>query len=350
MDKAAQGCKASILSLGTAVPPRRYTTKELIDLAHEAFGLEEPLKSWYEKVSSHSSIEGRRSVLDSDNLIALAKASHGERNALFKTYAPKLAAESARKAIEQWGGDPSEITHLISISCTGVMAPGIEAHLIKELDMRADIERLGINMMGCFGAFRGLMAAKALAEQSAAHRVLVVCTELCSLHLIGATEREQLLGNALFADGSAACLVGCTDGLFEIVTQKCRLIDDSLNEMTWETGDLSFVMRLTEQVPPLIRKEIISFTHELLGDRSIDECDFAIHPGGKAILHGIEKACHLTKEQTFASWEILAEYGNMSSPTFLFVLERLHKSRSERKPTVGFGFGPGLALEGILLQ
>lgn len=250
------------------------------------------------------------------------------------------------------GGDPSKITHVISVSCTGMMAPGLEYFLIKELSLSPKVRRLGINFMGCYGAFSGLMAAQAIAQQSPQHRILLVCTELCSLNVQMDLSSDSILGNALFADGAAACIIGAeasTNYLWEIVAQSSFLLENSQQYMAWDVAESGYAMKLSPKVPALIKRNILPFAHTLLNDRSrFEECQWAIHPGGKSIIQAVESACSLQPWQTDCSWQVMREYGNMSSPTVLFVLEKMLKKPSPW--TIGLAFGPGLGIEGILLR
>lgn len=347
--------KPSILGIGTQVPKNCYAQQELVNLSFKQQDLEVSLQQWLTQVSEKADINYRHTVIEKgpffDRVLG-GSADFEERNNLYCQEAPKLALESAKKAIDRWGGSPKEITHIVAISCTGVMAPGIEVILAKDLGLSDDVERLGVNMMGCFGAFKGFQVADAIAKEDPNHRILFVCTELCSLHYQSNKIKDRLLANLIFADGSAACIVGVPKPsdkpLWTIEKRASTLIPNSLGEMTWKGIKNHFEMTMTTQVPIQIRKTIAGFAKKLMGIIPNDKVHWAIHPGGKAILQGIEKACGLLKDQTRSSWEVMRAYGNMSSATFLFVLDHL-KDQTKKPWTVGFGFGPGLSVEGILL-
>jgi predicted naringenin-chalcone synthase len=278
------------------------------------------------------------------------------RNDLYKREAPVLAREVAEKTLRQWGGKRADITHVVSVSCTGLIAPGIEFLLIDDLGLQRSVQRLGINFMGCFGAFKGLAVARALALEDPGRRVLVVCTELCSLHFHVNGKVDTHVANALFADGAAAIVVGCNPGatetpLFDIVRMGSYAVEDSLPHMTWEAADEGLVMRLSREVPALIDRHVAGFARTLLGpDLAFEACDWAVHPGGKSILQAVEKTCGLLPDQTVSSWEVMKQYGNMSSATFLFVLEHQLRRENIRAWSLGMGFGPGLSMEGTLLR
>ena len=235
------------------------------------------------------------------------------------------------------------------------MAPGLEFHLVDSLGLDRSVQRLGISFMGCFGAFKGLAIARTLAVEDPSHRILVVCTELCSLHFHLDGRLDTHVANALFSDGAAAVVVGSRPRpdetpLFELIRNASLALEDSLELMTWEAADEGLVMRLSNEVPGLIEKHVKPFANELLEEAlTFDNCSWALHPGGKAILQAIEQTCSLEPDQTTASWETLRDYGNMSSATFLFVLDR-QRQGPQRAYTVGLGFGPGLSIEGLLLR
>jgi predicted naringenin-chalcone synthase len=356
----------SILAIATAVPPCSFEQEEAANKMVDIFQLEAEQGEKLKKLYRNSAIHKRHSIIDDfkkprsewnfwGSHYPHTIPSTAQRNAIYKREAPKLAHQAAQKAIQKWGGSPQTITHVISVSCTGLVAPGLEFHLIESLGLNRSIARLGINFMGCFGAFKGLAVAQAFAKENPAHRVLVVCTELCSLHLQTHSSTDAMISNALFCDGAAAAIVGShpepAEKVWWQVTKSASLgMNDSLNEMSWEIGDHGFDMRLLPSVPQLIGEQIAAFASSLIDTIPPETCDWAIHPGGKAILHTIEKKMQLHKSQTCASWETLRDYGNMSSATFLFVLEALYRQRSSYPWTIGLGFGPGLSVEGILLK
>ena len=237
-----------------------------------------------------------------------------------------------------------------------MVAPGIEFDLMQQLNLKPSTQRLGINFMGCFGAFKGLSVAQAFAKENPKHRILLVCTELCSLHLQAEQTLDNILANSLFSDGAAAVIVGAGSKsyetpLWEIHNNGSIALDNTIDKMRWEVGNHGFNMKLSHTVPVLLGRHITPFVQSLVNsDFSYENCDWAIHPGGKSIIQAIEKALKLQEGLTKASWDTLANYGNMSSATFLFVLHRILEQKSSKKWTLGLGFGPGLSVEGILLK
>lgn len=358
---------ATILGLATAVPPHEYLQSEAADKFVQILGIDENKSSYIRQLYQNSAIHKRHSVLNDFNMERAEWNFWGQtfpqdipgmqkRNDVYKKEAPKLAYEASLKAIEHWGGDPRTLTHIISISCTGIVAPGIEFTLMPLLNLNPSIHRLGINFMGCFGAFKGLSVAQAFAKENPRNRILVVCTELCSLHLQTQLDNETLIANSLFADGASAVVIGADPQpfekpLWEIANTHTMGLENSLDKMSWEAGDQGFLMRLSHTVPVYLGRSIKAFTSHLIPSTlKTEECDWAIHPGGKSILQAIEKAMKLDSSQTKAAWKTLANYGNMSSATFLFVLEELSKQINQQKWAVGLAFGPGLSIEGTLLK
>lgn len=357
----------NIFSIATSVPPYQFDQHETVEKMIHVFSLDTEKAEKLRKLYHNSGIQTRYSVLSDfqkerkdwhfwNPVYPNKIPSTADRNKVYKKEAPKLAYEAADKALKIWGKNPSEITHVISVSCTGVAAPGIEFELMHSLGLNQNVNRLGINFMGCFGAFKGLNVAQAFAKENPSHRILLVCTELCSLHLQADQNIDNILANSLFSDGAAAVIVGSDPKknehpLWTIEKQAAASIDNTLNKMGWEIGDQGFSMLLSPQVPVYLGRHTAPFVSTLLNSQiSVEDCMWAIHPGGKSIIQAIEKALLLQPPQTQASWNTLARFGNMSSATFLFVLEQLLEEKNHSKWTVGLGFGPGLSMEGILLK
>jgi predicted naringenin-chalcone synthase len=237
-------------------------------------------------------------------------------------------------------------------------APGLDIDIIHEIGLPSTIQRLCINFMGCYAAFNALKLADTFCQTPGA-KVLVVCTELCSLHFQKENNEDNFLANALFGDGSAALLVESewAPGLnLKPESFYCDLSSEGGNDMAWTIEDVGFVMKLSSYVPEVIRSGIRQLTANLLERISKTMADvsyFAIHPGGKKILEVIEEELGLTKEQNEHAYSILKSFGNMSSPTVVFVLQSLCrglKQEDHGKNILSFAFGPGLTLESMLLK
>jgi prepilin-type processing-associated H-X9-DG protein len=278
---------------------------------------------------------------------------------IFRNTALPLSVVSISKIFDQSSVKPADITHLVVVCCTGMYAPGLDIELVKALGLNSQVHRTAINFMGCYAAFNAMKIADAFCKADPGSKVLVVCTELCSLHFQREATDDNLLANALFADGSAAILVeGESDSKFQLELKAFHndLAEDGKNDMAWSIGDLGFEMRLSAYVPEIIRKGISTLTRDLLQKLSKKFSDirhFAIHPGGKKILEVIEGELQISPEHNKAAYHVLKNYGNMSSATVLFVLEELVRKlgkENEGEHILSFAFGPGLTMESMVLQ
>lgn len=267
-----------------------------------------------------------------------------------------LAASVARRALCDAGLDPAAITHLVTVSCSGFCAPGFDVALIGALPLRPETARTHIGFMGCHGALNAIRVARAFAQADPAAVVLIVCVELCSLHHQYGWDPDQIVANALFADGAAALVcsaparrepAGC-----RVIDSGSTLIPETADAMGWRIRDHGFEMTLSPQVPDLIHRHLRPWLQSWLerNQRNIDAIgSWAIHPGGPRILSACGEALGLLRERLADSLDVLAEFGNMSSPTVLFILQRL-RQRGEASPCVMLGFGPGLAVEAALVE
>jgi predicted naringenin-chalcone synthase len=213
--------------------------------------------------------------------------------------------------------------------------------------------------MGCYGAFNGLKMADTICRANANAKVLIVCVELCTLHFQKKMDEDFLLSNALFADGAAAVLIeGKANQNAKSLALKsffCDLYFEGKQDMAWQIGDFGFEMTLTSYIPKLIKSGIKALIDKLLQDAGLTNTDinlYAMHPGGKAILEAIEKALNITEKENEYAYSILKDYGNMSSATVLFVLEKILKDTQNLKGQniLSCAFGPGLTLESMILK
>jgi predicted naringenin-chalcone synthase len=274
----------------------------------------------------------------------------------YSVEAKGLAVRAARAALADAGllassAPPApHVSHLVTVSCSGFHAPGFDVHLIKELGLHPSTSRTHIGFMGCHGALNGLRVARAFAESDPSARVLLCAVEMCSLHYDYRTETPKILANALFADGAAALVARAGDGRWKHVASAAALLPESEDQMTWSIGDHGFEMGLSPRVPGTIAAHLRPWLSEWLKGHGLaigDVRSWAIHPGGPRIVDAVEEALGLPPEATRDSRAVLEECGNMSSPTVLFILDRLRR-RDALRPCVALGFGPGLAAESAL--
>ena len=278
--------------------------------------------------------------------------STADRLALYPEWASRLAESAAADALARAGASAADIDHLVCATCTGFEAPGVDVRLIRALGLPDDVSRTCIGFMGCHGALNALRVADAMVRADRGSRVLVCAVELCSIHFFYGWDAEKVLANALFADGAGAVVLDGMDGPgWRLRASGSAVLPDSRDAMTWRIGDHGFEMTLSPEVPGLIRTHLRPWAERWLGGQGLsigDVRSWAIHPGGPSILDAVENALGLAPEATAPSRDVLVEHGNMSSPTILFILERL-RAGGAAGPCVALGFGPGLAIEAALL-
>ncbi len=272
----------------------------------------------------------------------------------YETDALPLALKAAQRALGEADMRTEDITHLITVSCSGFAAPGVDIGLIKELGLRNTVQRTHVGFMGCHGALNGLRVARGITESDANARVLLCAVELCSLHYHYGWDNERVVANALFSDGAAA-VVGAgqqseSPGAWRIGATGSCLIPDSEDAMTWRIGDHGFDMSLSARVPQLIGTHLRDWMTSWLAESDLklnDVKSWAVHPGGPRILGSVVNALDLEREVVDVSRKVLRDHGNMSSPTLLFILKKLREDHAEL-PCVALGFGPGLMAEATL--
>jgi predicted naringenin-chalcone synthase len=255
---------------------------------------------------------------------------------------------------------PNTITHLITVSCTGMYAPGIDIEIVQQLKLNSNVKRTCINFMGCYGAFNAIKMADTVCQSDQKAKVLVVSVELCTIHFQKNDTLDSMISNAIFSDGAAAVVVEAAAPAqaksFLLNQFHCDLLPQHSGDMTWHISDSGFDIVLSSYVPQAIQSGIAEFTERLLQqqDSVLSDIDFfAIHPGGYKILKACETALKITEKDNHYSYDVLRQYGNMSSATVLFVLKKIWDdigSDDINKKIFSCAFGPGLTLESMLLQ
>ena len=360
-----------ITSIGTATPPHVLSQATIAEFMVRAMDLSGDDARKLRVLFRAGGIETRHSVLEDygktdhfsfyENSVGMEPfPSTRRRLELYRKHALALSMEAVASCLSFIPGVRKDsITHLIVVSCTGMYAPGLDIDLIKALGLNSNLQRTCINFMGCYAAFNGLKLAAASCAADPRSKVLIVCTELCTIHFQKEKTEDNMLANALFADGSAAVLVESkprTGANLILEDFHCELATEGEHDMTWTVGDLGFEMRLSSYVPDVVGGGIRSLTRSLLAKNQQtlpDVSYFAIHPGGKRILEAIEKELGLTKNQNRFAYNVLRRYGNMSSPTVLFVIREIYlglNKNDQGKRILSFAFGPGLTLESMVLK
>jgi predicted naringenin-chalcone synthase len=280
--------------------------------------------------------------------------SCGTRMGHYQEEIGALARNAAQSALDIAEIPVQKFTHLVTVSCTGFYAPGFDTELINQLKLPAGIARTHVGFMGCHGALNGLRVAKAYTDADPDNCVLVCAAELCSVRYHYGWNPQKVVANALFADGAAAVVGTSTaatkNGGWKLLKSGAYIFPDSADAMTWTICDHGFEMTLSKKVPELIQNNLRPWLSKWLAEEKMTIADvgsWAVHPGGPKILDAVENALQFPEGTTAVSREILAEYGNMSSPTLLFTIQRMQQYQA-RLPCVALGFGPGLAVEAAL--
>lgn len=364
-----------ITAIGTANPKYRTPQNEIYQFMAEAFGLDRNNSSRLKVIYDNSGINYRFSVLPD-----FGKKTHegrllfqnsedentfpgtAKRMEQYQQEAAGLAVAAVNSCLQGFNKDfNSKITHLITVSCTGMYAPGIDINLVESLGLNSSVERTCINFMGCYGALNALKTADYICRAENDAKVLIVCIELCTLHFQKENTLDNWVANSLFSDGAAAAIIENTSvrtgtgNLLQLDTFYSEFIPAAKNEMGWNIGDKGFEMKLTSKVSKLILKHIPAVAAKLLEKAGLEAKDidsYAIHPGGRKILEAAENALGFSQESNKFSYEILRDFGNMSSASILFVLEKLlyEISPTPRKNILGCAFGPGLTVESMILK
>jgi alpha-pyrone synthase len=362
----------TIRGIGTAVPPTVVSREEALGIARVLCPRTPEQETWLPAVYAGSGVRTRRMVLGEGIVHDVLDGTRhsgsiflptgelddmgpttAQRMAVYAEEASPLALSAAGAALRQAGTAPAEITHLVTVSCTGFTAPGVDQALIRALGLRPTAQRTHIGFMGCHGAINGLRVAQAFAGADPSARVLLCAVELCILHYHYGWDPQRVVANAIFADGAAAVVgsAAAVDESWRVEATGSCVLPDSERDMGWTVGDHGFEMTLSKRVPGLIARHLRPWLAEWLstfGLRPGDIRSWAVHPGGPRILQAVEEALELEAEDLVASRAVLAEYGNMSSPTVLFILERLRQENAPR-PCLMLAFGPGLVAEAALV-
>jgi alpha-pyrone synthase len=360
-----------ITAIGTANPPHRFSQSTIADFMLQTMALHNGDSRKLKTIFKATGIDYRHSVLEdygkTSGFTFYSQAENFEpipstekRINIFRENAVGLSKAAVEQLVQRYPSTKlQEVTHLVVACCTGMYAPGLDIDLVKQLQLKSTVQRTAINFMGCYAAFNALKVADAFCKSDEQAKVLIVCTELCSLHFQRAATEDNILANALFGDGSAALFVEAkTESPLKLSLEKFHsdLSENGEEFMAWTVGDLGFEMKLSAYVPDIIRGGIKKLTLSLLSKISANLEDikhFAIHPGGKKILQAIETELGLTRDQNSSAYKVLQQFGNMSSATVLFVLAEVVSKLSERnrgERILSFAFGPGLTLESMVLK
>ncbi|CAN5259344.1 type III polyketide synthase [soil metagenome] len=277
----------------------------------------------------------------------------------FNKYAPQLSIKAIEKCIDN-KIEKDQITHLITVSCTGMSAPGLDLQIAEEMQLPVNINRTSVNFMGCYAAVHAMKLADAFCKADKTAMVMIVCTELCTLHFQKENNVDNITSSLLFGDGSAAVLVVADENAnagLRIKNFYSEVSYKGKKDMSWELSSTGFLMNLSGYVPDLIEENFDSLLTNALNNAAVKKDNithWCLHPGGKKILEKIKKSAAIPEESMKYSYDVLEQYGNMSSPTILFVLknifEEMQVNQSVPANIFGAAFGPGLTMETFILS
>lgn len=347
------------------MPEHKHTQKDLFAFAEKIYCKDEIDSRKLKFLYNHSGIEHRYSVLPDFNLANNERTFFSNNNDLqpvpnitkrMEVYAQYAANISVNTINKCTAGkiNTYEITHLITVSCTGMSAPGLDLQIMEQMQLPKNIVRTSVNFMGCYAAIHAMKIADAFCNNNKNANVIIVCTEFCTLHFQTDITTDNLTSSLLFADGCAAILMQHNDAGKGLLLENfySDVNFNGKNDMSWSLATSGFLMTLSGYVPELIKADFETLVTQALKEtnrRKEAITNWAIHPGGKKILDTIQQQLKLPENALQHSYQVLKNYGNMSSPTILFVLQKIMDEviMENKNNAVVFGaaFGPGLTME-----
>lgn len=352
---------SKIVSIGTATPAHKHNQKDILQFMQQVYALDATENRKLKFLYNLSGIDTRYSVVPdyshtmsewkfyphSENLEPFPSLE--QRMQWYNKFAAPLSVDAIRNCTDGIV-HTNEITHLITVSCTGMSAPGLDLQVMELLDLPKQVYRTSINFMGCYAAIHGLKLADAICKTDTNARVMIVCTELCTLHFQKDATQDNIASTLLFADGSAAALVTHDSFAQKGVHLKSfysEVVPKGKRDMAWELSSTGFLMTLSGYIPDLIEEDFEPLVMRALQHAQVSKNEIAqwcIHPGGKRIVDAIQKSLQLDADAVQTSYDVLRQFGNMSSPTILFVLKELMQHKNDGA-VFGAAFGPGLTME-----
>ena len=340
--------------IGTAVPPHDIHA-EFVDFARTALP-DEHTVALFDRMVALADIEHRFSFFEPgpkprDRFLDLERfyrrgdfPTTGDRMARFESEALALALRAIDRL--EIADERARITHLIVASCTGFTAPGLDFHIMQAAGLPPSVERTVVGFMGCFAAVNALKLAHHIVRSEPHAKVLVINLELSCLHLQEQWVIEKMLSFLLFGDGCGACLVSAEPTGLALDRFSATVIPRTADLITWHIRDQGFDMHLSGQVPGRIRRWLKEHGATLLGNRAVDDIGmWAVHAGGRSILDAVQHGLALAPDALRFSRDVLRDFGNMSSATLVFVLDRILRAPARSGEGIAMAFGPGLTVE-----
>jgi alkylresorcinol/alkylpyrone synthase len=342
----------SLLSLATAVPPHVIEQDDAKARAREAFGGKKALFDRLSGVFDNAGIARRHIVAPQDWYMG----SHGwhDRNELYLKASESLFEEAATTAIEKADLGPQDIDGVVTVSTTGIATPSLDARVGPRIGLRDDIRRVPVFGLGCAGGVNGLATASRMAAAEPGSNWLFVTVETCSISIrLDSDDPAAVVATALFGDGAAAAVVTAGEhSLARITGSAEKLFPDTLRIMGWDVEDPGLAVVFDRAIPPFIEEHLAETVDEMCAKLGIERNDIdrlCCHPGGVKVIDAIETALDLNQGELNLEREVLNDYGNMSAPTVMFVLERLLKQGLPPRVLMT-AFGPGFTCAGLMLE
>jgi alkylresorcinol/alkylpyrone synthase len=343
---------AALMSLATATPERVLYQTDALEAAR---GLFAGRYGEFERMSAVFANSGVRRRCLSQPLEWYVEP-HGwpERTAAYLEAAEALFVEAAQAALARAGLVGRDVDTVVTVSSTGIATPSLEARVLDRMGFREDILRVPVFGLGCAGGVTGLSLAARLAKASPGSVVLMVTVELCSLAFrLDQLTKANMVATALFGDGAAACVVRCGgEGAFAVEAAGEHTWPSTLDIMGWSVDPQGFGVIFARAIPPFVHKRMGAAADSILGGMGLKRADvgrFVCHPGGAKVVSALEAAFDLGQGELDLEREVLADYGNMSAPTVLFVLERALKRRTPDRMFLS-SLGPGFTASGLSLK
>jgi len=345
-----------IKTVAKQLPPYTRTTEEIIPYVKAWLsGQEERFQRKVIKIINNAQIDQRYSIIDAEDMFV--PRSFEEKNKLYIQGTLPLAESALRKALDKAAWQPKDLDYIITVSCTGFMIPSVDAHLINKVGLRQDIVRLPVTEMGCAAGVSGVIYAKNFLKANPGKRAAVIAVESpMATFQLEDFSMVNIVSAAIFGDGAACVLLSSDekDDGPKVINEDMYHFFDATHMMGFELKNAGLHMVLDPQVPETIAKHFPNIVHPFLekSNTSIDEINHLVfHPGGKKIVHTIEQLFGALGKNIDDTKAVLRAYGNMSSATVLYVLERfLEKDIPAGDKGLMLSFGPGFSAQKVLLE
>ncbi len=359
-----------LIDIETASPPYIVTQEKAASELKKRMTGSNAASRLIDIAALHSGIDNRAIVIsdaeqDADERFYSSNGSYispdtKKRMDEYEKWAKILTKNAVEKIISKTNFHSEELNKMITISCTGFFAPGIDYYLINEFNFPFEIKRMNIGFMGCAASLIGMDSVLQPMSNSKESNILLISVELCSLHLQTEPSRDNILANLIFADGCAAALFSNSskysqEGKLDLIRTDSILFKDSSKYMGWKIGNSGFEMMLSSDLPRIILNEAVPALKKQFEEHDIDINSvkhWALHPGGRAILDSLQSGLQLTDTQMVPSRNVLMNFGNLSSASILFVLKEIMNSGKVKKDELccAVAFGPGLTMETALFR